>query len=434
MGILAKTMESVSMFQMPQREMTNMNVDAPTHFLEDIVNDGEISKAHTLFILSNVGKICERSIINRAECKQAADLLPKGAFVTGQGDGHDMPNGCIYDKSTPNRHYVFWNQAGAAISADHNVREICKEVGDPFEGLDCINDYRKIRGPDSCQVKPHSKPWMVNLVLSCKNLCDLPTVPKICQKDGVCQQDKLFHHCGGTLLEQNIVLTAAHCICLPLPSKKLICDVWKLSKAILGDHDGLNYGDGFKTENEKFIGIQHGEPHGKYVENNGDITQGYDIAILILKQKVSFNERIKKAYLPSPNSACPSDKILITSGWGNPVGYFGHSLLHRFEHRFLWAVRQRCIDDLDRCLDLIPGGVPSRNPDAIICAVGSDNGINAPHHGDSGGPLSYTVGGKTTVIGVVSGGSWWDGATMYSRVSKPDILSWINAMKTKYEQ
>ena len=69
----------------------------------------------------------------------------------------DMPYGCIYDKTNVKHHHVFWNQAGVAISADKNVREICQEIEDPFEGLDCLKDYRKIRGPDSCQVKPHSK-------------------------------------------------------------------------------------------------------------------------------------------------------------------------------------------------------------------------------------------------------------------------------------
>ena len=385
------------------------------------------------FILSAVGKVCERSITNADECKQAADLLPKAAFVIGQGDGHDMPYGCIYDKTNVKHHHVFWNQAGVAISADKNVREICQEIEDPFEGLDCLKDYRKIRGPDSCQVKPHSKPWMVNLMVSCKNLCD----EAYCQKDGICQKDSLQHQCGGTLIGQNIVLTAAHCICYysnPIGNESnpaIICDEWKKYVAVLGDHDGLNYGIGHINENEQFIEIEHGEPHTKFVESNMDILQGYDLAILILKQKVSYNDRIKKAYLPSVRSSCPSDKTLVVSGWGDPVGYFGESLLHWFEHRFLWSVKQRCLD-VEGCLDIDEDGQIFGNPDALLCATGSSNGINSPFFGDSGGPLTYTVDGKTTVIGVVSAGR--DQTALYARVSLQDVLGWINALKNKYEE
>ena len=55
--------------------------------------------------------------------------------------------------------------------------------------LDCIENstgsgaQSRIGGPDSCEVKPHSKPWTVRIAGSC----------------------------GGTLIAKNVVLTAKHC-------------------------------------------------------------------------------------------------------------------------------------------------------------------------------------------------------------------------------
>ena len=88
--------------------------------------------------------------------------------------------------------------------------------------MDCIDDYRKIAGPDSCQVKPHSKPWMANLV-----------------------KWITVHHCGGVLIGTRLVLTASHCICHDLGNGKFTkgaeCTKWKDLTVILGDHDSESF-------------------------------------------------------------------------------------------------------------------------------------------------------------------------------------------------
>lgn len=51
--------------------------------------------------------------------------------------------------------------------------------------LECVKaSNARVGGPNACQVKPHSKPWIVSL-----------------------------RGCGGTLISKRVVLTAAHCIC-----------------------------------------------------------------------------------------------------------------------------------------------------------------------------------------------------------------------------
>ena len=86
-------------------------------------------------------------------------------------------------------------------------------------------------GPNACEVKPHSTPWIVYLA---------------------------NNGCAGTLISKRLVLTAAHCACpralrrngtectnqtaLPLANKH----EWK---AILGLHDTRNFGAGTLSRN-----------------------------------------------------------------------------------------------------------------------------------------------------------------------------------------
>ena len=96
----------------------------------------------------------------------------------------------------------------------------------------------RIGGPNACEVKPNSKPWIVRLIPDKKNI-----------KRG---------HCGGTLISRRMVLTAAHCVWNSM-NKTIL----NLAGVVVGDHSRLKIDKG-----EKFIETSRILLHENFTKGN----------------------------------------------------------------------------------------------------------------------------------------------------------------------
>lgn len=104
------------------------------------------------------------------------------------------------------------------------------------------------------------------------------------------------HHCGGSILNQNYILTAAHCA---KPTNATI--------VIAGGHNLKQLNGHEQVRNiEEFI--NH--------ENSTDQVGPYDIALIRVTEPFVMNEFVQPIALPSKNSEYPTGDAVI-SGWGS---------------------------------------------------------------------------------------------------------------------
>ncbi|MER7179526.1 trypsin-like serine protease [Streptomyces hyaluromycini] len=209
-------------------------------------------------------------------------------------------------------------------------------------------------------------------------------------------RDSLFggQFCGGVLIADDLVLTAAHCVRVRRPGSV---------DAVIGA-DNLCRG----------APIQGRRVHVVRTVLAPRTTNGTaDAALLVLARRV----RTAPAGLPSGRDATPARGIAV--GWGRN-GYGGVAPCRRSSVPLRFVPQRRC-SDVQRGLGL------TLHPEYQLCAVPDTTATRNTCTGDSGSPV-LVVGARAAVVGLVSWGPSCriDDVGVYVRVAS--LLRWIGSV------
>ena len=205
-------------------------------------------------------------------------------------------------------------------------------------------------------------------------------------------RDSSFHFCGGSVLNENYVITASHCVFGKKPREiKVVAGTVDLTQAA-SQHN-----------------VQDIIMHEKY--NAADSWKN-DIALLKVEKPFVKSQQIAFVQLPSPSDTVHANQLATVSGWGR-LWQGGPTTVHLQRVNILIADQEYC--------RLIYGKQHYNIYDSHVCAY-DPTVEKGSCHGDSGGPL--TVNGKLTgLVSWAMGCALTDYPTVYTRVSSH--LDWI---------
>lgn len=202
-----------------------------------------------------------------------------------------------------------------------------------------------------------------------------------------------MNSCGGSIINENYLLTAAHCCGHP-------ADQFNVYSGSNNIYEG---GD------QHLVSEIH--VHEDYQENKSWVN---DIAVMKVDPPITFGESTAPVSLPAKGQEIPAGSVATVVGWGR----LAEGGLPPLDLRKVNVE----ITDHESCnATYASEGLPIY--DGQICA-GTDDGNMGPCHGDSGGPLF--IDGQ--VIGIVS---WSRGCSekgypaVYTKVS--DYTDWIES-------
>jgi len=277
-----------------------------------------------------------------AEARDISKYTPKHAMAPG-AEGETWEEHMIKITKAAKK---FGLKNSSKMGSKYDLKETCGIEGPPAKA-----EGRIVGGVEA---EPNQWPWQVALFID----------------------DAWF--CGGALISENWVVTAAHC-----------ADGASYFDVMAGAHDVRASSEPNRVEITSYNGIVH--------ENYDDWALVNDIALVELPTPITFNDYIKPACLPSVGDTADVDELVTCTGWGKPSDSAGGI-----------APKLRMVSDLPVISNAECDSVYGIVGDGVVCI--DTTGGKGTCNGDSGGPLNMkaevkAAGQQWKQVGVVSFGA-----------------------------